>query len=80
MAEVRGAVTHSALNEGARICHSTGKDNLFHKDTGRPEKLCRGARDLQLAMFVAWRFLAEPTDECWDAKCKELGITPNAAS
>jgi hypothetical protein len=45
--------------------------------TGKPEKLCRGARDVQMRLFVAIGFLAEPTDDAWNRKCAELGITPN---
>lgn len=59
-------IAASALTEGSRICHSTGKDNLFHKDTGKPERLCRGARDIQLAVFHAAGVIESATDAAWD--------------
>jgi hypothetical protein len=70
---LREIVADSALNDGNRICHSTGRNNLFHRETGKPERLCRGARDLQLQLFTALGFLEEPTDEEWDRRCEELG-------
>lgn len=63
-----------ALNERSRICHSTGKDNAINKRTGKPEMLCRGARDLQIHLFYAIGFIDEPTDESWGRKCEEMGI------
>jgi hypothetical protein len=61
----------------SRICHSTGKNNAFHRDTGRAERLCRGARNIQLAFLHALGFLEAPTDEAWVQKCSELGIEPD---
>lgn len=76
-AAVRRALTISALNEASRICHQTGSDNAFHRRTGKPEALCRGARDLQLDYFHAIGFLPAPTDEAWNAKANEMGFAPN---
>jgi hypothetical protein len=61
----------SALNDGSRICHSTGSNGI-HRRTGKPERLCRGARDLQLRWFAAIGFLPEPTDAAWAAKLREI--------
>lgn len=61
----------SALSEASRICHSTGDSGIMG-DTGKPERICRGSRDLQLRFFVAQGFLSEPTDEAWAAKIAEL--------
>jgi hypothetical protein len=61
----------------SRICHSTGKNNAFHKDTGKPERICRGARNVQLMFLHAINFLPEPTDKAWVDKCRELGIKPD---
>lgn len=65
----------SALTKASRICHSTGNNNAFHRRTGKPEALCRGARDVQLNYYKAIGFIAEATDESWAAKCRELGLT-----
>jgi hypothetical protein len=65
-----------ALSTGSRICHSTGS-NAINARTGKPERLCRGARDEQLAFFVGIGFLPEPTDAAWRAKCKVMGIEPD---
>lgn len=72
--QLRATLSVSALREASRICHSTGKDNAFHADTGKPERLCRGARDLQLTYFHRIGFIAAATDEAWAAKCRELGL------
>lgn len=72
---VLAAVAHSALTDSvSRICHQSGSDNLFHKRTGTPQTICRGARDLQLRLFASMGFLDAPTDEAWAAKQKEMGI------
>jgi hypothetical protein len=63
----------SALTQASRICHSTGSNAINHA-TGKPELLCRGARDEQLAMFAAIGFLDAPTDAEWDRKAR--GIKP----
>lgn len=72
---LRNDLSMSALNEASRICHSTGSNNAFHRRTGKPEHLCRGARDLQLNAFHTMGFITAPTDEAWEAKCRELGLT-----
>ena len=68
----------SALGQASRICHSTGANNAINKRTGKPERLCRGARDEQLRFFAGIGFLPEPTDAAWDAKCRKLGIDPDS--
>jgi len=73
-AYLRPDLTESALTSASRICHSTGRDNAINRRTGKPERLCRGARDEQLAMFARLGFLDEPTDAAWAAKCREMGI------
>jgi|GEM_PF-1476841 hypothetical protein len=71
---LRTHLAMSAINEASRICHSTGSNNAFHRRTGKPERLCRGARDVQLNLFFAMKFIEAPTDEAWEKKCKEMGI------
>lgn len=72
-AELRGALELSALTSASRICHSTGS-NAINARTGKPERLCRGARDRQLQMFASIGFIESATDAAWDKKCKELGL------
>jgi hypothetical protein len=67
----------SALSEGSRICHSTGSNNAINARTGKPEAICRGARDVQLRVLAGLGFLSEPTDKAWEEKCGQLGIKPN---
>jgi hypothetical protein len=66
----------SALSEGSRICHSTGS-NAINVRTGKPEAICRGARDAQLRILAGIGFLSEPTDAAWNEKCRQIGIKPN---
>lgn len=68
---LRTDLTMSALAEASRICHSTGSDNAFHRRTGKPSALCRGARDVQLNYFASIGFLDAPTDEAWAKKWAE---------
>lgn len=63
----------SALSEASRICHSTGSNGI-NRRTGKPSRLCRGARDLQLRLFASNGFIEAPTDEAWNKKRKELGV------
>lgn len=63
----------NALNEGSRICHSTGRNGLSGR-TGKPSMLCRGARDIQLQVFHALGVITEPTDEAWADACNQLGF------
>ena len=72
-ARLTGVIGISALTEANRICHSTGS-NALHRRTGKPETLCRGARDLQLQFFHVTGIISAPTDEAWEAKCIELGL------
>jgi hypothetical protein len=58
--------------ESNRICHSTGSSAIYPKGTGVPPKMCRGARDLQLAFFHEQGFLDAPTDEAWKARGEEM--------
>jgi hypothetical protein len=70
---LRQDLSESALNEGSRICHSTGTSGIFGR-TGKKDLICRGARDFQLQVFHGIGFLPAPTDQAWDAKKKELGL------
>ena len=63
---------HCALTQASRICHSTGSNNAINRRTGKPQALCRGARDVQLQMFYKLGFLPEPTDKAWDEKIAEI--------
>lgn len=72
---LREALAESALTDSTRICHSTGSNNAINRRTGKPARSCRGARDLQLAMFVQMGFLSEATDEAWTAKLAEINST-----
>jgi len=73
VAFLRHQLTISALTESNRICHSTGTSSvLYPKGTGKPDKICRGARNEQLAMFYAQGFIDAPTDEAWYDKVEEL--------
>lgn len=72
-AGLRNELAEHAMTKNSRICHSTGS-NAINRSTGKKSLLCRGARDLQLAVFHGMGFISEPTDEAWEAKCKELGL------
>lgn len=71
--ELKPMLLMSALSEASRICHSTGS-NAIKKRTGKKEKLCRGARDIQIAYMHAQGFLSAPTDKAWEDKCKEMNL------
>jgi hypothetical protein len=72
-AALRSLLEESALTCSSRVCHSTGPGNaLYPKPTGKKSKLCRGARDLQLRMMFAMRFISAPTDEAWQEKVDEI--------
>lgn len=58
------ALTESALTDASRICHSTGSNGLNGR-TGKPKRLCRGARNVQLAYMFALRVIDAATDEAW---------------
>lgn len=73
-AHLAGTLAQSAMAQSSRICHSTGS-NAINANTGQPERLCRGARDIQLNAFYAMRFITAPTDEAWHRKCLEMGIS-----
>jgi hypothetical protein len=70
---LRADLEQSALTRSSRICHSTGS-NAINKRTGKPERLCRGARNSQLRMMHGMGVITAPTDEAWNAKCLELGL------
>lgn len=67
------SLAKSALEQNSRICHSTGKSAIKGR-TGKAKRLCRGARDIQLKAFHAMKVISAPTDEAWEAKCKEMGL------
>lgn len=66
-------LTESALSEASRICHSTGSNGLLG-NTHKPDRLCRGARNVQIQFMHAMKVIDAPTDEAWEAKCKEMGL------
>lgn len=65
-AHIQDELTQSAITEASRVCHSTGSSAIHHR-TGKPRKICRGARDIQLKLMVALGVIAEPTDAAWAA-------------
>jgi hypothetical protein len=69
-------LAESALNLASRICHSTGSNNGINKRTGKPFHLCRGARDVQLALFAGLRFIDSATDEAWNKARSVIGLKP----
>lgn len=75
-AHLRPMLTESALTSNSRICHSTGS-NAINENSGKPERICRGARDEQLQVLAGIGFLREATDEAWLAKCRQLKISPD---
>jgi hypothetical protein len=76
-ADLREQLEERALGHESRVCHSTGSNNAINRQTGKPEMICRGARDVQLHMLWRLGFLSEATDAAWDAKCRALGMEPN---
>jgi len=66
----------SAMSDASRICHSTGSNNAINERTGLPPHICRGARDLQLQMMYAYRFISSPTDEAWNEARVKIGMSP----
>jgi len=67
-------LTESALAESSMVCHSTGSGNAINSRTGVRPKICRGARDVQLAHFHGIGFITAATDAAWEAKCKEMNL------
>lgn len=78
-AYLREHLEQSAMSEASRECHSTGT-NAIGGRTGKKPLLCRGARDLQLKMFYAMRFISAPTDAAWLAKVNEMNAARLAAA
>lgn len=68
-----GELATCAVTHKSRICHSTGKNDILG-NTGKPELLCRGARDIQLNVFAGIGFIEAPTDAAWDKKRKEMNV------
>lgn len=64
----------SAISEASRICHSTGSNNAFHRQTGLPEHICRGARDVQLRFMAAAGVIDAPTDDAWNEARTRIGM------
>jgi hypothetical protein len=72
---LRDDLAKCALSRKSRICHSTGtayRSILGKKGKLPPEKICRGARDLQLQVFYAFKVIEAPTDEAWAKKVNEI--------
>jgi len=74
--EVADLLAIRAVTEATPICHSTGISGVvpMSKKITRKNLACRGARDVALAWFAAQGFIAEATDEAWNAKAKEMGL------
>lgn len=64
-------LTECAMTSASGICHCTG-DSAIKGETGKPERICRGSRDIQLRAFCAMGVITAPTDEAWDAKVEEI--------
>jgi hypothetical protein len=62
---LRDDLARSALTCTSRICHQTGSRNAINARTGKPARLCRGARDVQLQHFHRIGVIPEPTDQAW---------------
>jgi hypothetical protein len=75
-AYLRDDLEISAATEVSRICHSTGS-NAINEHTGKPEKICRGARNFQLMLWHDIGFLPAPTDKAWVDMCRKMGIKPD---
>lgn len=73
LTELAPYLTRQAITEASRICHSTGNSAVYGR-TGKSPHLCRGARDVQLKAFFKMKGISAPTDEAWEAKCKEMGL------
>src|SRR6185437_14590685 len=69
---LRADLLASALTQGSRICHSTGSNNAFHHRTGKPERICRGARDAQIEFFFRIGFIEAATNAAWEKKLKQI--------
>lgn len=69
--ELRPLLEKRVLSEGSPICHSTGR--ALTKCQGKAQ-VCRGAQNLQLALFAAMGFIEAPTDEAWAKKAKEMKL------
>jgi hypothetical protein len=61
----------SAMSEASRICHSTGTSAIYGR-TGKPERICRGARDIQLKVMTAMGAIKAPTDAAWTEAVERL--------
>jgi hypothetical protein len=73
-------LTISALTQSSRICHSTGSSAIHHH-TGKPRRLCRGARNQQLQLFYRLGVIDAATDAAWNREClaRGLPIPPSTA-
>lgn len=70
-------LTEQALTNASRVCHSTGSDNAINKRTGKPERICRGTRDVQLKAMHAMGVIEAPTDEAWDKAVQQINEAHN---
>jgi hypothetical protein len=64
--EIREKVKRRSLTEGNQICHTSQIEK--RKDL----QICRGARNYQLEIFYRMGVIAEPTDQAWEQKLKEI--------
>lgn len=67
-------LTLAAMSE-SRICHSTGSNNGINRRTGKPEHICRGARDVQLSVMAAAGQITAPTDKAWNDARVLIGMS-----
>lgn len=70
---LRTDLSIASLGE-SRICHSTGAGNAINEETGKPEHICRGSRDLQLRYMHDMKIIAKPTDEAWNDTREAFGM------
>ena len=66
-------LAQSACGKASRICHSTGS-NAINAKTGKPEALCRGARNIQLQLMATLGVIAAPTDKAWNDARYAIGL------
>lgn len=64
-ADLQDTLTLSAISETSRVCHNTGGPNAVNKKPGKPARICRGSRDIQLKVMFAFKIIEAPTDAAW---------------
>ena len=69
---LRPDLTADALTNASRVCHMTGS-NAINRHTGKPDHLCRGARDIQLRVMAGFGVIESATDEAWNKERANRG-------